>query len=142
LGVGSGGNGGRGRVRVDVIERDAMTINGFDPSYMSVGSFMKVFPDSNPHLDIIQAADTVIPEGTPNPVLIELPFGSDSNRTVTVQARNFGQVLPIRVALAPDSGSLQTYDTTIDNATINPASATVNVTVPVNTRVAVKAWTR
>jgi len=133
--------GGTGRVRVDVIERDALNLS-FDSSSMSLGSFLKVFPTPNTRLDITQAAGTSVPEGTQGPVIVELPFGSTTDRTVTVQARDFAAVVPIRLVLTPEAGDPLTYDTTIDNSAGNPATATVNVTVPVNTRVAVQAWTR
>jgi hypothetical protein len=61
---------------------------------------------------------------------------------VTVQASDFGAVVPIRVVLTPDSGTNTVYDTQIDNTTVNPASVTVPVTVPVNVQVQVIAWTR
>lgn len=141
LAVSPGSWGGFGRIRIDVIERDALNL-GFDPTYMSLGSFLKVFPDVPSRLDITQAAGTTIPEGTAGPVIVELPFGSTTNRTVTVQARDFGAIVPIRVVLTPESGDPLVYDAQIDNAAANPASQTVNVTVPVNTRVAVHAWTR
>ena len=48
----------------------------------------------------------------------------------------------IRVVLTPDNGSSSSYDTNIDNSTINPASVTVPVVLPVNVQVQVNAWTR
>jgi len=74
--------------------------------------------------------------------LIELPLGSSTNRTVTVQARNFAASVPIRVALIPESGEMVTYDSVVENTTTNPATAVVNVTVPVNVKVEVQVWTR
>lgn len=104
---------------------------------------MTVFPNPLPRLDIISAAGTAIPQGSASPVTIQLPFGSSTNRTVTVQARDFGEQVPIRVVLTPESGVPISYDATINNtAGNNPATTTVNVTVPVNTKVAVNAWTR
>lgn len=142
LGVNSqDGGAGYGRIRIDVIERDALNL-GFDPTYMSLGSFMQVFPVTNARLDITQAAGTNVPEGTAGPVIVELPFGSTTNRTVSVQARDFGGVVPIRLVLTPEAGVPQVYDATINNSTLNPATTNINVTVPVNTRVAVQAWTR
>jgi len=135
-----GGTGGNGRIRTDTIDRSALVLTFTGQA--SVGAFMVVFPNPVPRLDILNAAGTAIPEGNPEPVLIQLPFGSDTNRTVTVQARDFNASTPIRVVLTPESGDPRVYDTTIDNAAANPSTATVNVTVPVNTKVAVNAWTR
>jgi hypothetical protein len=135
------GSGGQGRIRIDTIDRSALQLDFYGQA--SIGAFMAVFPNPVPRLDVINAAGTAIPEGSPSPVTIQLPFGSDTNRTVTVQARDFGASVPIRVVLTPESGPPQTYDTTINNTTgNNPASATLNVAVPVNTKVAVNAWTR
>ena len=93
-------------------------------------------------MDILQAADTNIPEGNPAPVQVQLPFGSTTNRTVTVQARDFNASVPIAVVLTPDSGRPQVYPVTIDNVAANPATITVDVTLPVNTVVTINAWTR
>ena len=92
--------------------------------------------------DILEAAGTTIPEGTGGPVSVQLPFNSDTNRTVIVQARNFNASVPIRVSLIPESGDPITYDAQIDNAAANPAQTTVNVGFPLNTRVNVQVWTR
>ena len=103
---------------------------------------MTVFPPGNQRLDVIEAAGTNIAEGTAGPVTIELPFGSDPNRTVTVQARNFKAVLSIEVVLTPDNGSATTVKAEINNLSANPASVKVPVTFPLNTPVAVNAWIR
>lgn len=103
---------------------------------------MVVFPIPTPQLSIIQAAGTVIAEGTPAPVQIQLPYNSTTNRTVTVQARDFNAVVLVDVLLTPESGASVKYQTNIDNTVVNPATAVVNVVVPVNTVVNVKAWTR
>ena len=133
---------GDGRIRVDSIDRTALQLS-FNPAAVStVGSTMFVFPNPIPRLDVIEAAGTTIPEGSPAPVYIQLPFGSATNRTVTVQARNFGSAVPIRVALTPDSGSPIYYDDTIDNSAPTPAQKAINVVVPVNVQVQVSVWTR
>jgi len=95
-----------------------------------------------PRLDVIQAAGNNIPFGTNQPVTFYLPPNSPTNQTVTVQASNFGAVVPIRVVLTPDNGSSSSYDAQIDNTANNPASVEVPVVVPVNVRVQVNAWTR
>ena len=103
---------------------------------------MTVFPPGNPRLDIITAAGTVIPEGTNAPVTVTVPFGSDPNRTVVVQARNMGADVPIEVVLTPHIGPSIKILTNINNTAANPASVTVPVTFPINTPVAVNAWIR
>ena len=103
---------------------------------------MVVFPANPPHLDLTQVAGTNITVGTASPVFFTLPQGSSTNQNVTVQASNFGAQVPIRVVLTPDNGSSSSYDAQIDNTTVNPATVTVPVVVPVNVQVHVNAWTR
>lgn len=134
--------GGSGRTRIDAIDRSGLTITVDPLSSFTSGALMVVSPNPVPRLDIIEAAGTTIPEGTASAVAIQLPTGSSTNRTVTVQARNFGYSVPITVALVPDSGPPLLYEATIDNAAANPATAVVNVGVPVNTVVHVNAWSR
>ena len=112
---------GGGRIRIDSIFRfeptNAVQNNigfNFQPANItSVGSAMVVFPPNSPRLDILQAAGTSIPEGT-----------------------------NIRVVLTPAAGNPLSYDAQINNLAVNPAQVTVNVGVPINTVVAVNAWTR
>ena len=103
---------------------------------------MVVFPPNNPRLDILQAAGRTIPEGTNGPVFVELPFGANTNQTITVQARNFSTNVAIRVVLTPAAGDPISYDTNINNTASNPAQVVVPVGIPINTVVAVNAWTR
>lgn len=133
-------NGGDGRIRIDTTARRSVFFTG--PPAPSIGANLVVFPSPIPRLDIVEAAGTTIPEGTNGPVTIQLPFNSTTNRTVTVQARDFNAVVPISVALTPDAGRAVVYQGTIDNLAGNPAQTTINVTVPVNTVVTVNAWTR
>lgn len=136
------GSGGHGRIRIDTIDRRDLRFS-FDPlSAANVGSFMAVFPTPTPRLDILSAAGTAIPEGTTDPVFIQLPFGSNPNRTVTIQTRNFSAVVPIRVVLTPDSGDAIVIDDQIDNTTVNPAQKSVAVTLPLNVRTHIGVWTR
>jgi len=143
--LGYGGNyydyGGAGRIRIDCLNRRNLALNASPSSVTSIGANMVSFLSPTPRLDITQAAGTTIPEGTNNSVFFMLPRNSNTNQTVTVQARNFGRLVPIRVVLTPDSGSSSSYDTNIDN-TVSPASVTVPVVVPVNVQVQVNAWTR
>lgn len=137
---GSGG-GGSGRIRVDTLNRTTMSFSFSPVATTSIGSMMLVFPTPLPRLDIIEAAGTPIPVGS-GPVIVQLPFGSSTARTVKVQARDFNDLVPISVVLTPDNGTPTIYQTSIDNRTINPAEVTLNVVVPVNVQTAVNAWTR
>jgi hypothetical protein len=132
-----------GRVRVDTIDRTGMQLS-VDPTAagMIVGSFMSVFGPTNPRLDIIEAAGNSISEGTNSPISITLPFGSDTNRTIVVQARDFNTTVPIEVMLTPDTGAPKKFTAQIDNAAANPASVSVPVSFPINTPVTVQAWVR
>jgi hypothetical protein len=141
--VGYDSYAGNGRIRIDCMDRRSVRLRYYpDSTTVSLGANMMTFPPNPPHLDITQAAGTNIPVGTGNAVSITLPQDSAPNRTVTVQATNFGKVIPIRVVLTPDNGSSVSYDAEIDNSAVGSASMTVNVVVPVNVQVHVEAWTR
>lgn len=135
--------GSPGRIRIDCMDRQSLWISWFpDGSVGTVGANMVAVPTNPPpRLDLTQVAGNNVPVGTGAPVSFTLPQGASTNQTVTVQASNFGQVVPIRVVLTPDNGPSSSYNTNIDN-TINPASVTVPVVVPVNVQVDVNAWTR
>lgn len=130
-----------GRSRVDTQNRAQLNF-GFDPpATASVGSLMLVFPAPLPRLDVVSAAGTAIPVGS-GPVFVSLPFNSPSSQVVTVQARDFGRTVPVRVVLVPDHGPASTYDAQIDNQAANPASVNVTVEFPLNVQTAVEVWTR
>jgi hypothetical protein len=141
----SGGAGffdaGDGRIRVDTLNRSQLAFNFQPPGITAIGSLMLVFPSPLPRLDITAAAGTAIAVDS-GPVLVTLPFGSPATQQVKVRAQDFGQVVPVRVVLTPDSGDTRTYDVEINNAAANPAEATVDVELPVNTRTAIAVWTR
>lgn len=103
---------------------------------------MVIFPTNAPRLDVINVAGTNIAVGVSAPIQLQLPFGSSTNQSVTVQAQNFNGEVPIRVVLSPQSGPILSFDATITNTTQNPAAVTVPVTVPINQLVTVNAWTR
>lgn len=132
--------GGEGRIRLDTINRRLLQLSSI-PVY-SLGAFMTVFPPTTPRLDIVEAGGTVIPEGSASPVTLQLPFGSDPNQTVTVQARDFGREVEIEVALIPDSGEPLVYTAMVPNGTANPATVMVPVQVPANVLITVQAWAR
>jgi hypothetical protein len=133
--------GGAGRVRIDTIDRTGLSLTTH--GNYSLGSFMTVFPPGPAaRLDIIEAAGTTIPEGANAPVSITLPFGSDPNRNIVVQARNLGGVVPVEVVLTPNTGPAIKVQAQINNAAANPATVSVPVTFPINTPVTVNAWIR
>lgn len=139
LQVFAGQNAGAGRIRIDSIDRSQLNLN-FNGLPSSIGSNLLVFPPVQPTLTLTEVAGTPIPAGT-IPGTIFLPFGSTTNRTVKLRARDFGRVVTNRVTLTPDSGPARTFDAVIDNTTTNPAEGSVDVVVPVNTKVTVHAWT-
>lgn len=140
LGDGGAQDRGDGRVRVDAVDRSGLRLFLDPPSASSVGGLMAVFPDPSPRLDIIEAAGRAVPQDTPTQVL--LPGGSPATQAIKVRARDFGQIVPIRVVITPDSGPSSTVDGQIDNAAANPAEATLNVTIPANTLTRIAVYTR
>ncbi len=138
---GASGQPNFGRIRIDAIDRSQLQYNFQPTSQTSVGAFMVIFPNDLPTLDIIAAAGQAIPEGS-GPTQVFLPFGSDPNQTVKVQARDFTGLVPISVALTPESGPRIIYDTEIDMAGGDVAQVVVDVTLPVNTLTHIHAWTR
>jgi hypothetical protein len=135
------GGGGSGRIRVDTIDRSKLNFDFQVASVTTVGGNLLTFPPVVPALATTEVAGNAVAQGG-GPVTINLPFGSSPDRTVKIQARDFGRVVPVRVTLTPDSGAPLTFDADIDNAAANPATAEIPVTIPVNTLVTVHAWTR
>jgi hypothetical protein len=130
---------GHGRIRIDTIDRTGIRFNFAPLAAFSIGSFMAVFPPVVPKLAITNVAGQAIAAGSPVDVI--LPFGTNPNQPVTVQATDFTGTVPIEVVLVPASGERSVVRTQI-NATTSPAQTTVNVTFPVNNRTRVWAWTR
>ena len=142
LDVGGRNGGGPGRVRVDTLDRSGMNFVIYPANTTTVGGAMFLFANPVPRLDVIQAAGTAIAEGASAPVTVVLPFGANTNQTITVQGRNFSGVVPINLVLTPENGVPAVYPTQIDQTASNPATTTVNVTFPVNVRTIINAWTR
>lgn len=136
-----GGNAyaGIGRVRIDTLDNTnyGLTVYGS----LSMGSMMVAIPNPMPRLDVTEVAGRVI-EDNSGPVYIQLPFGSDPNIVLKVRASNVKAKIPIQVVLTPDSGDPILVNSEIDNTTLNPATVTVPVTVPVNQHVAINVWKR
>jgi hypothetical protein len=136
----TGGSGGDGRIRVDATDRFALFLTYNGP--VTIGKFMQVFPTNNPHLDVTQAAGTSIAQGYPSPVVVQLPAGSPTNQTISLQARNFTGIVPITVAVTPDAGPSARYDSQIDMAGGSLAQTNVPVVIPSGTACRIYAWTR
>jgi hypothetical protein len=139
---------GRGRIRVDTLDRTQLRLNFQPVTSLSVGANMFVFPATVPTLDIVEVAGSAIPVGS-GPVTFQLPFGSSPNRNIKVQARGWGRVVPIKIALIPDSGTPTEFTAEIDNrftlpgdGSVRGGSSTVSVPVvfPVNTVVTIQCW--
>lgn len=133
--------GGRGRIRVDTIQRDELRFNFQPLDSLSVGANLFIFPPTVPTLDIVEVAGNAIPVGS-GPVTFQLPFGSSPNRSVRIRANGWGRVVPIQVVLTPDSGPPTQVNAEISNP--GPAAAVVDVPVvlPINTLVTIHCWTR
>jgi hypothetical protein len=108
---------------------------------VAVGSLMLVQPTPLPRLDLVEVAGRAVEVGS-GPAQVILPFGAPAQQTIKVRARDFNQVVPVRLVLTPESGSSRSYDFEINNAATNPADATVTVEFPVNTATHVAVWTR
>lgn len=135
-----GATGGHGRIRIDTLNRNETKFTFSPLEVASMGSFMAVFPEPNPSLDIIHVAGTDIPVGTGNAVQIVLPFGSSTSQTVTVQAKDFPDDIYVEIAVIPENGTKSTYYTPVD-MDVNPDTASKTVTIPNNVVTHVFAWT-
>lgn len=143
LSVIGGSGGSAGRIRVDTLDKTSVNLIFTPGSHVATfGANLFVAPSTLPRLDLVNAAGTDIPLGTGNTVQVQLPFNSDTNRTVTIRAQDFNADVPIRVTLTPDSGSRTVIDTNIVNTAQNPATLVIPVSLPVNNLVTIHAWTR
>lgn len=132
---------GRGRIRLDTIDRTDVRFNFQPAEAVSAGANMFIFPQPVPRLDVVQVGARDIPVGS-GPTQVQLPFGSSPNVPITVEASNWRRKVPIRVVLTPDSGLPVKFDAEIDNSANTPARVTVPAVFPVNTLVNVQVWTR
>lgn len=133
--------GGDGRIRIDTIDRSDLRLVFQPTASTTVGANLFVFPSTIPRLDVTEAAGTTIPLES-GPVKITLPFGSSTNRTVTVRAAGFGTSIPIALVLTPESGRRVLIESQIDNTTQNPATVTIPVQLLPNVQTTIHAWTR
>jgi hypothetical protein len=141
LGGANGTWGGFGRIRIDCLDNYSWRSLNLS-RVVSRGQQMHVFPAAQSRLDIIAVAGNAIPEGTNNAVQFELSAGASTNQTVTVQARNFTNDVPIQVVVTPDNGPSGSFDAVILQASGNPPSTTVNVVIPTGMACQINAWTR
>lgn len=136
-----GNDGGLGRGRIDTLDRTGLNIT-FDPSVAgTLGSFMVAIPEVVPALDITQVAGQNIPVGS-GPASVTLPFGTNPNQNVVVQATDFAEMVDIDVVVTPENGTRVVYPATIDATVNNPAQVTVPVVIPTNVGVLIHVWTR
>ncbi len=136
--------GGDGRIRIDLVQRDGLSLN-FNPGSagtLVVGTLLTVFPPVSSRLEVVNVAGQPVQPGLQSSVFISLPPGSTGNQDVEVEVRDFNQVLPITVALIPDSGLPSFYNATLDNTAGNPVRQKVRVNIPPNVLVRVMAWSR
>ena len=103
---------------------------------------MVVFPTNQARLDIVQVGPIAIPEGTNNPVSIQLVSGADTNQIVTIQAQDFNAPITVNVVVTPENGTATVYTADIDNSAAAPARVDVSVVLPLNVRTFVHAWKR
>jgi len=134
-----------GRVRIDSFIFPNTTLNlncvgsAFPSASCTRGSFMKVFLDVTPKLDIVSVAGNEIlplPDGTR---FFQLDFGSDAVQPVVILPTNFQNDITVRVQLTPVSGPATFEDFNVEIN--NPVTHTLNVTFPVNVVVNINAWT-
>ena len=140
LNVLGGPEGGQGRVRVDLPDSSNARFN--IAGVFTFGALMFTKLPIEPKLDLLKVAGRDIAVGELNSVILTFPSATPKEQTITVQARDFGDKVPIAVVLTPDQGERIVVEAEIDNTVNNPATVTVSVTFPVNIPVTVNAWTR
>ena len=133
--------GGLGRIRVDVIDATSLQLN-LQGGVATTGKFMQVFPSPLPKLDIIEVAGQAIPLASQVSVAVMLPFGTDPNQSIIVQATDFAGLVPIDVVVTAELGARAVFPAQIDMSNGNPAQVTVQVVLPVNAVARIHAWTR
>lgn len=141
--VTTSGTSSDGRVRIDTIDATQMGTDIRPGVAGSRGTFLITGLSTNtPTLNIVQVGNQTIPPGQVVPVSVLLPNGTSPTQPVTVLAKNFGAKVPVNVVLTPESGDPIVVPLDIDNTSKNPATASVNVNVPINVPVTLNVWTR
>ncbi len=135
-----GPQGGAGRVRLDTPDANEarLNINGV----WTIGALMLTKLPVEPKLNILKIGDKDIPQDAAGTVNVIFPNGTPAERIVKVQAKDFGSIVPIRVALTPDYGPRVIVDTEINNTAAGVATKDIPVTFPLNVVVSVNVWTR
>jgi len=128
-------NNSRGRIRLDVLAPipPGLTMYGRSTS----GTFMQTRPPL-PKLEIISVDGSAV---VPNSQSL-IPLSTPANTTVQVRATGFRGIVPIQIALTPDSGSRSIIDHNIDMAGNSSASATINVTLAGSILYHLHVWTK
>ena len=103
---------------------------------------MQVIHPALPSVRIIQVGTQVIPGTQVAPVFVLFPAGSPATQTVMVSCTNFNSTVPLRAVVTPQSGSRQTFDFTVDNASGGTTTGTVDVQIPAGVSSRVDVWTR
>lgn len=140
-GYGGGASRGNGRARIDALDRTQLAIRTDPAAAVSVGGVLMVFPSPAPRLDIVEAAARPIAPDS-GPVTLLLPSGTSPNQSIRIRARDFGQRVPLRVVLTPDSGPATPFDAEVDNSAPGSAEVLVPVVFPINQLTRVHVWTR
>ncbi|MEW5850436.1 MAG: hypothetical protein AB2A00_16750 [Myxococcota bacterium] len=137
-------NAGVGRIRIDTLNRAALNLN-YHPwpavqPVTSIGSFMMVFPENLPVLDIVEVAGTAVTPG--QSAIINLPFGAPASQPVRVRATNFTAPVSYVVVLSPEAGPRTVYGPFTIDSSAGPAEQTVTVDIPANNTTRVDVWTQ
>ena len=133
---------GHGRIRVDTIDLAGINFNMTPSGAVSLGSLLVGIPPRLPRLDILEVAGETVSEGTTSAVDILLPFNTTNDQTMTIQARNFTGIVPIRVVVTPQSGDPIVSDHEIDMSGGDPAQIVVDLDLPANVRANISVFTR
>ncbi len=140
LNANGGNEGGAGRVRLDTPNAGEAKLN--IGGVWTIGALMLTKLPVEPKLNLLKLGDKDIPQDAAGTVNVIFPNGTPAERVVRVQAKDFGSVVPIRVALTPDYGARVIVDAEIDNTAAGVATKDIPVTFPLNVVVAVNVWTR
>jgi len=130
---------GFGRIRVDCLNR---TDWSFDfRGHVTYGRRMQVLPAVVPRLDFLMVVGRAIPEGIGSGVSVQLSSSASSDQSITIQARDFTNNVPIRVVLTPENGPSGWYDTNIVMSE-NPTSMVLPITIPPGGTSRIHVWSR
>ncbi len=132
--------GGHGRIRVDSLDLRTFNATYTPGNAATTGSVLVTMP-TLPQLSLVNVAGTDIAEGATSNATVILPSGSSATQPVTVRARDFGTVVPVRLVVTPQNGAQIIIDDTIDNTSTNPADKVININVPTDELLDIAVWT-